>query len=81
MCCMGRNDGREPDRRVHRTRVNARGSMHDNLGQRAFAIAPRDFLDQDRAATAAIDAPHGIQEEDEKRSEWINSKLRSASWS
>ena len=39
---------------------------HVGFGQRAFAVAPGDFLDDDSAAAAAIDAPHGVQQEDEE---------------
>ena len=39
---------------------------HIVLAQRAFAVAPRDFLDRYHAAAAAIDPPHGVQQEDEE---------------
>src|SRR5690242_17426233 len=39
---------------------------HVGSGQLALALAPRHFLDYHHAATAAIDPPHGVQEEDEK---------------
>ncbi len=32
----------------------------------AFAVAPGDFFDRHNAATATVDAPHGVQKEDEK---------------
>ena len=31
-----------------------------------LAVAPGNFLDDHRFATAAIDAPHGVQQEDQK---------------
>ena len=31
-----------------------------------FAVAPGNFFDSHNAATAAVDAPHGVQKEDEK---------------
>ena len=40
--------------------------QHVGSGQRAFAIAPRDFFDDDGAAAAAIDTSHGVQQEDEE---------------
>lgn len=43
--------------------------QHIGFGQGPFAVAPGDFLDEDGAATATIDAPHGVQEEDEKSPE------------
>ena len=40
--------------------------QHIGLSQRAFAVAPGDFLDGHYAAAAAVDPPHGVQQEDEK---------------
>jgi hypothetical protein len=41
------------------------GEEHQiGLGQRAFAVAPRDFFDDRGAAAAAVHSPHGVQEED-----------------
>ena len=37
-----------------------------SLGQLTLAVAPGDFLDDDGAAAPAIDAPHGVQEEDKE---------------
>ena len=42
---------------------------HIGLGQCALAIGPGDFFDDDGAAAAAIDAPHGVQQENEKSPE------------
>ena len=39
---------------------------HIGFGQRTFAVAPRNFFDDDGAATTAIDAPHGVEQKDEK---------------
>jgi len=39
------------------------------------------FLDDDGAAASAIDAPHGLQEEDKESPQGMNSKRRSPSWS
>ena len=36
------------------------------FGQGAFAVAPGNFLDGHHAAPAAIDATHGVQQEDEE---------------
>ena len=36
------------------------------LGQCAFAVAPGNFFDGHNAAAATVDAPHGVQKEDEK---------------
>ena len=37
--------------------------------QSALAVAPRNLLDDDGLAAAAIDAPHGVQQEDQKAPE------------
>ena len=42
---------------------------HVGLGQAAFAVTPRNFFDDDGGAAATIDAPHGVQQEDEKSPE------------
>ena len=39
---------------------------HIGFGQGAFAVAPGNFFDDHGAAAAAIDAPHGVQQEDEE---------------
>ena len=39
---------------------------HVGFGQCAFAVAPGDFFDGDNATAATVDAPHGVQKEDEK---------------
>ena len=36
------------------------------FGQCAFAVAPGNFFDSHNAAAATVDAPHGVQKEDEK---------------
>jgi hypothetical protein len=45
---------------------NGLGKAYTLLGQGAVAIAPLDFLDGHHAAAAAVDTPHGIEQEDEK---------------
>ena len=40
--------------------------FRDALGQCAFAVAPGNFFDSHNAAAATVDAPHGVQKEDEK---------------
>jgi len=47
----------------------ARQKQHIDFGQGAFAVAPRNLFDDHGGATAAIDAPHGVQQEDEKSPE------------
>jgi hypothetical protein len=42
--------------------------QHVGLGEVMLAVAPGNFFDS-HAATAAVDPPHGIQEEDQKASE------------
>jgi hypothetical protein len=42
---------------------------HVGFGQSAFAVAPRNFLDDDRLAAATIDAPHGVQQKNQKAPE------------
>ena len=41
----------------------------ETLGQRTLSIAPRHFLDDDGLATAAIDAPHGVQQKNQESPE------------
>ena len=43
--------------------------QHVGGGQVTLAIAPRNFLDDDGTASTAIDAPHGVQEEDQESPE------------
>ncbi len=43
--------------------------QHVGFGESAFAIAPGDFLDDDRLAAAAIDAPHGVKQKNQKSPE------------
>ncbi len=40
--------------------------QHVSFGQRALAVTPRHFFDDDRSAAMAIHAPHSVKEEDEK---------------
>ena len=40
--------------------------QHVGPGQRALAIAPRNLLDDNRLTAGAIDAPHGIQQKNQK---------------
>src|SRR2546426_10902489 len=40
--------------------------QHVGFGQLVLAVAPRNFLDHHDAATAAVDAPHAVQQEDHK---------------
>lgn len=40
--------------------------QHIRFGHGAFAVAPGNFLDGHHAAPAAIDAAHGVQQEDEE---------------
>src|ERR1700687_2321517 len=42
---------------------------HVGFGQLTFAVTPWNFLDHHRLAAAAIDAAHGVQQEDEKSPE------------
>jgi hypothetical protein len=44
----------------------SREKPHVGFGQRAFAIAPRNLLDYDCTAAAAVHASHGIQKEHEE---------------
>ena len=39
---------------------------HAGFGQRAFAAAPGNFFDSDNAAAATVNAPDGVQKEDQK---------------
>jgi len=43
--------------------------QHVRLGEGVLAVAPGDLLDDDSMATGTIDAPHGVQQEDEKAPE------------
>jgi len=43
--------------------------QHVGLGERAFAIAPRNLLDDDGLAAGTIDTPHGVQQKDQKAPE------------
>ena len=43
--------------------------QHVGFGESAFAIAPGDLLDDDRLAAAAIDAPHGVKQKNQKSPE------------
>ena len=43
--------------------------QHVRSGQRTLSIAPRHFLDDDRLAVAAIDAPHGVKQKNQKSPE------------
>ena len=49
---------------------------HKGFGQGAFAIAPRDLFHNHGGATAAVDAPHGVQQKDEEPPE--GNKLKNA---
>src|ERR1035438_5413789 len=40
--------------------------QHVRSGQRALSVAPRNFLDDDRLTAAAIHAPHGIKQKNQK---------------
>jgi len=42
---------------------------HVGFGERTFAIGPGDLLDDDRLAAAAIDAPHGVKQKNQKSPE------------
>lgn len=42
---------------------------HVRLGEGTFAVPPWDLRDDDRFATAAFDAPHGIQQKHQKTPE------------
>jgi hypothetical protein len=44
----------------------ARQEEHIGFGQGAFSVAPRNLFDDHGGATTAIDAPHGVQQEDKK---------------
>ena len=43
--------------------------QHVGFGQSALAVAPGNFLDDDRLAAAAIDAPHGVKQKNQKAPE------------
>ena len=43
--------------------------QHVGFGESTFAIAPGDLLDDDRLAAAAIDAPHGVKQKNQKSPE------------
>src|SRR3954462_12002934 len=40
--------------------------QHVGFGKSAFAVTPRNFFNDDSLAAAAIDAPHGVQQEDQE---------------
>ena len=40
--------------------------QHIGIRQLMLAVAPGNFLDNHRFAAAAIDTPHGVQQEDQK---------------
>src|SRR5258708_6824228 len=42
---------------------------HVGFGETAFAIGPRNLFDHDRLAAAAIDAPHGVKQKNQKSPE------------
>src|ERR1039457_291510 len=42
---------------------------HIGFGEGPFAVAPRNFFDDDGVAAAAVYAPHGVEEEDEESPE------------
>jgi len=56
----------------------ARNSMYA-LVNVALAVAPRNFLDDDRLTAAAIDAPHGIEQKNQEAQKGMNSKRLSES--
>src|SRR5216683_2151636 len=43
--------------------------QHVRSGQGTLAVAPRNFLDEDRLAAAAINAPHGVEQKNQKSPE------------
>src|ERR1017187_3129551 len=43
--------------------------QHVGFGESTFAIGPGDLLDDDRLAAAAIDAPHGVKQKNQKSPE------------
>src|SRR3954454_18430603 len=43
--------------------------QHIRFGQAAFAVTPRNLFHHDRLAAAAIDAPHRVQQKDQKAPE------------
>src|SRR2546426_2297315 len=43
--------------------------QHVRSGQRTLSLAPRHLLDDDRLAVAAIDAPHGVKQKNQKAPE------------
>src|SRR5262245_47964435 len=63
----------QDSRRAQRARKSIRALVS------AFAVAPRDFLDGHHAAAAAIDAPHGVKQENKDPHKGMNSKRRWAS--
>src|SRR5262249_8801891 len=46
-----------------------RQEKHVRLGQGALAVAPGNFFDGYNATAATLDAPHGVQKEDEESPE------------
>ncbi len=49
-----------------RERITCRHPSSVGFGQCAFAVAPGNFFDRHNAAAATVDAPHGVQKEDEE---------------
>ena len=43
--------------------------QHISVGQLMFAVAPRNFFNDHRFAAAAVDAPHGIKQKNQKTPE------------
>jgi hypothetical protein len=50
----------------HDSRRAQRARKSIGFGQCAFAVAPGNFFDSHNATAATVDAPHGVQKEDEK---------------
>ena len=47
----------------------SRQKAHVGFGERTLAVGPGDFLHDDRLAAAALDAPHGVQQKNQKSPE------------
>jgi len=45
---------------------NGPGRAYRGFGQCTFAVAPGNFFDSHNATAATLDAPHGVQKEDEE---------------
>jgi len=43
--------------------------QHVGFGESSFAIAPRNLFDDDRLAATTIDAPHGVEQKNQKSPE------------